>query len=102
MTKVNLLSLAAIVCLVAAEYPKVGSKCKLDTDCASFEHCNEAGKCAHKALLPLSKFDIGGIAVYTVMCFVCNFSGIAGGLPLTAIISMLKFNTKTAIILSNA
>jgi hypothetical protein len=102
MKRVQLLILAAILCLVAAEYPKANSKCKLDIDCASFEHCNKSGRCQHNSLFPLRKIEIGGFAVYTVIVFFCNFSGIAGGLTLTAIISMFNFNMKTGIIVSNA
>lgn len=102
MGRVQLLLLASALCLVAAEYPKANSKCKYDDECASFEHCNISGRCQHNSLFPLRKIEIGGFVVYTLIVFFCNFSGIAGGLTLTAIISMLNFNMKFGIMLSNA
>jgi hypothetical protein len=102
MNKASLLLLATFLCLVTAEYPKTNSKCNLDTECASFEHCNTAGRCQHNNLFPLRSIEIAGFMVYTIIVFFSNFSGIAGGLTLVAIISMLNFNMKFGIMLSNA
>jgi hypothetical protein len=93
---------ATTLCLVAAEYPKAKTKCTQNNDCASYEHCNTSGRCAHNSLFPLRNIEIGGFVVYTAIVFFCNFSGMQGGLPLTAFISMFNFNMKLGIMLSNA
>ena len=102
MNRVTLLLLATSLCLVAAEYPHANLRCNADADCASFEHCNASGRCQHNNLFPLRNIEIGGWVVYTLIVFFSNFSGIAGGLTLIAIISMLNFNMKFGIMLSNA
>lgn len=58
--------------------------------------------CEHRTLFPLRPLEIGGFVVYTITAFFSNFSGIAGALPLIAIISLQKFNMKNGIMLSNA
>jgi len=59
-------------------------------------------KCKHADIYPVRSLEIGGFVVYTLTAFFSNFSGIAGALPLIAIISMMKFNMKQGIMLSNA
>jgi hypothetical protein len=99
----NTLILASLAVLATAEYPRAGSKCVVDTDCyEEYEQCNSKSICEHKTLFPLRPLEIGGFVVYTVTAFFSNFSGIAGALPLIAIIAMQKFNMKSGIMLSNA
>lgn len=52
--------------------------------------------------MPIRASEVGGWVVYTFTAFYSNFSGIAGALPLIAIISLMKFNMRPGIILSNA
>jgi uncharacterized membrane protein YgaE (UPF0421/DUF939 family) len=58
-------------------------------------------KCEHADIYPLRSLEIGGFFVYTFCAFFTNFSGIAGALSLIAIISMMKFNMRQGIMLSN-
>ena len=101
-TKVLLL-LGILLLVSVAAYPHVGFKCASDDDCiAEYEFCNEKSKCEHRGMLPIRPLEIGGWFVYTITLFCANLSGIAGTLPLIAFISMMNFNMKTGIILSNA
>jgi uncharacterized membrane protein YfcA len=97
------LALLLGLAFASTNYPNAPSPCVTDQDCyTEYELCNSSHKCQHRPLFPLRRLEVGGFVLFTLAAFIANFSGIAGALPLAAIVSMQKFNMKTAIMLSNA
>ena len=53
-------------------------------------------------MFPIRDVEIAGLVVYTFIVVACNYSGIAGGLPLIVLMGMFNFTMKEGIPLSTA
>ena len=74
---------ALCLCLLVTAYA-----CQTDSDCGRMEECH-SGHCEHKALWPLTEWEVAGSVLFLV-CLSCGIAaGIGGGLLVFPILLML-------------
>ena len=100
----KLLILTLFLSKSAAEHPRNGLGCEVDSDCQSggMEICGLDKKCHQKALFPLHEMEFWGLIQLIYILFIANVGGVGGGgVQFPCLIGFFKLGAKFAIPLSN-